>query len=61
MAVDILEDTGKSDLNIDLLEDVGTLGSSFDLIVCTGVLHHLVYPDAGMRALRFVLKPEGAL
>ena len=34
---------------------------SFDQIVCTGVLHHLPDPDAGLRALRDVLKPEGAM
>ena len=32
-----------------------------DLIVCTGVLHHLVDPDAGLRALRSVLGPDGAM
>jgi SAM-dependent methyltransferase len=43
------------------IEDVQKLGRSFDQIVCTGVLHHLPDPDAGLRALREVLKPEGAL
>ena len=43
------------------LEHVGELGRSFDLIVCTGVLHHLADPDAGLCALRAVLRPEGAL
>jgi SAM-dependent methyltransferase len=43
------------------LEDVDTLGRSFDLIVCTGVLHHLADPDLGLRALRNVLKPKGAI
>src|SRR5262245_62768852 len=43
------------------LERVAELGRSFDLIVCTGVLHHLPDPDAGLRALRNVLKPDGAL
>ncbi|HSE21304.1 MAG TPA: class I SAM-dependent methyltransferase [Pyrinomonadaceae bacterium] len=43
------------------IEDVGSLGRSFDLIVCTGVLHHLTDPDAGLRALGSVLKPEGAI
>ena len=33
----------------------------FDLIVCTGVLHHLADPDAGLRALRSVLNPKGAM
>ncbi len=43
------------------LEEVETLGRRFDRIVCTGVLHHLPDPDAGLRALRGVLKPEGAM
>jgi SAM-dependent methyltransferase len=43
------------------LERVGELGTTFDQVVCTGVLHHLADPDAGLRALRAVLKPEGAL
>jgi SAM-dependent methyltransferase len=43
------------------LEHVGDLESRFDLIVCTGVLHHLADPDAGLRALRSVLTPEGAM
>jgi SAM-dependent methyltransferase len=43
------------------LEQVGTLGRRFDKIVCTGVLHHLPDPDSGLRALRTVLKPGGAM
>ena len=45
---------------ISILE-VGALGRSFDQIVCTGVLHHLPDPDLGLKALRDVLKPEGAM
>ncbi|MBL8337159.1 MAG: class I SAM-dependent methyltransferase [Rhodoferax sp.] len=33
----------------------------FDYINCSGVLHHLADPDAGLRALLEVLRPEGAL
>jgi SAM-dependent methyltransferase len=40
---------------------VNELGTSFDQIVCTGVLHHLPDPDAGLRSLRGVLKPDGAM
>jgi SAM-dependent methyltransferase len=51
--------------NLDLhrlaIEDVGTLGQVFDEIVCTGVLHHLPDPDIGLRSLRGVLAPDGAL
>ena len=43
------------------IESVQTMEQRFDVIVCTGVLHHLVDPAAGLRALRSVLKPDGAL
>lgn len=43
------------------IERVQELGQTFDQIVCTGVLHHLSDPDLGLRALRDVLKPEGAM
>jgi len=43
------------------IEKVGELDQRFDLIICTGVLHHLADPDAGLRALRSVLKPDGAM
>ena len=43
------------------LERVSELGVNFDQIVCTGVLHHLADPEAGLRALRGVLRPEGAI
>ena len=43
------------------VEDVCELGATFDQIVCTGVLHHLADPAAGLAALRDVLRPDGAL
>jgi SAM-dependent methyltransferase len=43
------------------LEHVSELGLYFDQVVCTGVLHHLADPDAGLTALRNVLKPDGAM
>ncbi|MEA3441817.1 MAG: class I SAM-dependent methyltransferase [Chloroflexota bacterium] len=43
------------------IERVGELERSFDKIVCTGVLHHLPDPDAGLRALREVLEPDGVM
>ena len=43
------------------VERASELETSFDQIVCTGVLHHLADPDAGLRALRGVLEPDGAL
>jgi SAM-dependent methyltransferase len=43
------------------IEQVNELELSFDQVVCTGVLHHLADPDAGLRALRDVLNPDGAM
>lgn len=43
------------------IERAKDLGRAFDQIVCTGVLHHLPDPDVGLRALREVLKPQGAI
>ena len=43
------------------IENVADLDHQFDMIVSTGVLHHLADPDAGLRALRSVLKPDGAM
>ena len=51
--------------NLDLhrlaIEEIGDLGQTFDQIVCTGVLHHLVDPDLGLRSLRSVLAANGAM
>ena len=43
------------------IERAAELNRSFDLIISTGVLHHLADPDAGLRSLCSVLKPEGAM
>lgn len=43
------------------IERVHELRTAFDQIVCTGVLHHMADPDAGLAALRNVLKPDGAM
>jgi SAM-dependent methyltransferase len=43
------------------IERAGELGKTFDQIVCTGVLHHLADPDAGLKALRTLLKPDGVM
>jgi SAM-dependent methyltransferase len=43
------------------VERATELGRSFEHVVCTGVLHHLPDPDAGLRALRDVLAPSGAM
>ncbi len=34
---------------------------AFDFINCAGVLHHLADPDLGLKALRAVLKSDGAM
>jgi SAM-dependent methyltransferase len=49
------------ELQVLPVELAGELGRSFDHVVCTGVLHHLADPDAGLRALRDVLEPDGAV
>ncbi len=43
------------------LDHLHELKETFDQVVCTGVLHHLANPDAGLAALRNVLKPDGAM
>jgi SAM-dependent methyltransferase len=43
------------------IERARELGKSFDQIVCTGVLHHLADPDAGLAALCDVMKPDGVM
>jgi SAM-dependent methyltransferase len=43
------------------IEHAHKLERRFDKIVCTGVLHHLDDPDAGLSALRAALKPDGAM
>jgi SAM-dependent methyltransferase len=43
------------------VECAAELGVQFDQIVCTGVLHHLADPDAGLKALHGILNPDGAM
>jgi SAM-dependent methyltransferase len=43
------------------IENARDLDHEFDHIICTGVLHHLADPDAGLRALRSVLQQDGAM
>lgn len=43
------------------IEQVHRLGQTFDYIVCTGVIHHLADPLEGLKALRSVLAPGGAI
>ena len=41
------------------IEEVPSLDQKFDLIMSTGVLHHMDNPNAGMKALAEVLRPDG--
>ncbi len=43
------------------VERATELEQTFDHVVCTGVLHHLEEPNAGLRTLRDVLAPGGAM
>jgi len=43
------------------IERAAELGGTFDHVVSTGVLHHLADPETGLRALRDVLAPDGAM
>ena len=43
------------------VERAAELDQGFEHVVCTGVLHHLPDPDAGLRALHDVLEQTGAL
>jgi SAM-dependent methyltransferase len=43
------------------VERAAELDAVFDHVICTGVLHHLPDPDAGLRALRDVLARDGAM
>lgn len=46
----------------DSLLNLPALGlEPFDYVNCCGVLHHLAEPDAGLRALRSVSRPGGAI
>lgn len=44
----------------DLLE-VGQLARQFDVIECSGVLHHMADPEAGLTALLTRLEPDGVM
>jgi len=43
------------------IERASELGKCFDQVICTGVLHHLADPSAGLAALRSVLKRDGIM
>lgn len=43
------------------IEEAASLGMDFDLICSSGVLHHMEDPDAGLRGLGGLLRPEGRM
>ncbi|MEJ2027816.1 MAG: class I SAM-dependent methyltransferase [Limibacillus sp.] len=45
----------------DLLALTETGGAGFDMIFCSGVLHHLAEPEAGLAAITSRLKPGGVM
>jgi SAM-dependent methyltransferase len=49
------------DLRLLPVERARELDETFDHVVCTGVLHHLADPDAGLRSLRDALRASGAM
>jgi len=56
----VLATSGETRIDLTI-ENAGELGRRFDLIICTGVLHHLADPDAGLNAFRSVLGADGAM
>lgn len=59
----LLARIGRTNVRLEQLpvEQTQALGQHFDLVISTGVLHHLADPDAGLRALTAVLRPEGSM
>lgn len=43
------------------IEQLFQLGEQFDYVICTGVLHHLADPEAGLKALKAILAPHGVI
>lgn len=43
------------------LTKIADFGKDFDFITSTGVLHHLPDPDAGLKALKSVLREDGVI
>lgn len=44
----------------DILE-LGVLEEKFDFIMCSGVIHHMQDPEAGLKVLLSLLKPKGLI
>ncbi|MEX0694967.1 MAG: class I SAM-dependent methyltransferase [Rhodospirillales bacterium] len=59
----LLERIGAKNVRLEKrsIEDTAGLAQDFDLVVCTGVLHHLSDPEAGLAALASVLRAGGSM
>jgi SAM-dependent methyltransferase len=40
---------------------LGAVDKKFDFVMCSGVLHHMHDPEAGLAVLRSLLKPQGLM
>ena len=47
------------ELHLLPIEEAPSLNQKFDLVMSTGVLHHMDNPNAGMKALAEVMRPDG--
>jgi ubiquinone/menaquinone biosynthesis C-methylase UbiE/Tfp pilus assembly protein PilF len=47
-------------MHADILE-LGQLDKTFDFVMCSGVLHHMQEPEAGLKVLLSLLKPKGIM
>lgn len=47
-------------MQADILE-LGQLNKDFDFIACSGVLHHMQEPEAGLKVLLSLLRPKGLM
>jgi ubiquinone/menaquinone biosynthesis C-methylase UbiE len=52
--------TGVEFAHADILQ-LGALDKKFDFVMCSGVLHHMEDPEAGLAVLKSLLKPEGLM
>ena len=50
-----------AEVDLSNLDGLEVPNGGFDVIICSGVLHHLVDPPAGLRRLQQVLAPHGVL
>lgn len=50
-----------AEVDLSNLDGLEVPDGGFDVIICSGVLHHLVDPTAGLRRLQQVLAPHGVL